>query len=86
MIYRVNLNWTASINKIVEIEAGTKEEALETALDCCIDHASFSKDQSDGSVSYESFIKNQNPDAILWNNPDSVEYMLEDEACAIVLN
>lgn len=69
MIYKVNLNWTASINKIVEIEARTKEEALENALNRSVDHALFNEDRD--------------PAAFSWENPDSIEYFLEEEACFV---
>ena len=70
MIYKVNLNWTASINKIVEMEAGTKEEALESALNRSVDHALFNEDHD--------------PAAFSWENPDSIEYFLEEEACSVL--
>ena len=81
MTYRINLNWTASINKIVEIEAETEEEAREKTISRCVEHASYRRN----TPSEESPMgKNSGDGVILPDNPDSAEYFLEDELCEVI--
>lgn len=81
MIYRINLNWTASVNKIVEVEANSKEEALESILRRCEDHVEY-KRNSPSDDSTPDVIGNDG--LILPTNPDSAEYFLEDELCEVI--
>ena len=81
MTYRINLNWTASINKIVEIEAETEEEAREKAVSRCVEHVSYRRN----TPSEESPMGNNSGDGvILPDNPDSAEYFLEEELCEVI--
>lgn len=84
MTYRVNLCWTASINKTVEIEAETEEEARRKALDRCVEYAFFRKEKSSGAIEYESFIEALDSAAFAWDKPDAVEFFLEEEACEVI--
>ena len=81
MTYRINLNWTASINKIVEVEANSREEALENVLRRCEDHVEY-KRNSPSEDSTPDVVDNDG--AILPTNPDSIEYFLEYELCEVV--
>lgn len=81
MTFRINLNWTASINKIVEIEAETWEEAREKALSRCAEHVSYRRN----TPSEESPMKTSKGDGvILPDNSDSAEYFLEEELCEVI--
>ena len=81
MKYKVNVNWTASVNKIVDVEADSREEALENVLRRCEEHVEY----KGSSPAVDS-----TPDEyglyglILPDNPDTVEYFLEDELCEVV--
>ena len=81
MTFRINLNWTASINKIVEIEAGTEEEARERAIGSCVEHVLYRRN----APSEESSMETSKEDRmILPDNPDSAEYFLEEELCEVI--
>ena len=81
MKYKVNVNWTASVNKIVDVEADSREEALENVLRRCEDHVEYkgsspaedTKPREDGSDGL-----------ILPINPDSVEFFFEEELCEVI--
>ena len=81
MTYRINLNWIASINKIVDIEAGTAEEAFERALDRCVEHLTYQK----STPSDDSTVEMEEEDGVfLPDKPDSAEFFLEEEACGVI--
>ena len=81
MKYKVNVNWTASVNKIVDVEADSREEALENVLRRCEDHMEY----NESSPSVDSTPDEEGSyGLILPNNPDTVEYFLEDELCEVI--
>ena len=81
MNYRINLNWIASINKIVDIEAGTAEEALERALNRCVEHLTYQNNTPSDDSTMEMV---ENDGVILPEEPDSAELFLEEELCEVI--
>ena len=80
MRFRVNVNWTALVNKVVEVEAESREEALEIVLSRCADHVEYKNSPSDKSTMEVV----DGDGLILPKNPDSVEYYLEEELCGVI--
>ena len=82
MTYRVNLSWTAAVNKTVAIEADNPEAALEAALKRCAEHVTY------GNITTPSSNPPKGMDhrdgVILPDNPDCIEYYLEDELCEVI--
>lgn len=74
MKYKVNVNWTASVNKIVGVEADSREEALENVLRRCEEGIEYTGRE----------LTEDSSGKILPLNPDSIEYFLEDELCEVV--
>ena len=81
MKYKVNVNWTASVNKSVEVEANSREEALENVLRRCEDHVEYKRNSPSDNSTVDVV---GNDGLILPKNPDSVEYFLEDELCEVI--
>lgn len=79
MKYKVNVNWTASVNKIVDIEAESKEEARENVLRRCEEYGEYNRIPPSFFPSMERSAGGISP-----NNPDSVVYFLEDELCEVM--
>ena len=80
MRFRVNVNWTASVNKVVEVEAESREEALESVLSKCAEHVEYKNSPSENSTTDVV----DGDGLILPKNPDWVEYFLEEELCGVI--
>lgn len=79
MLFKVNVNWTASVNKIVETEAESREEAREKVLGRCVEYGGYNR-SSPSDVPFDG----KNDGGIYPDNPDSVEYYLEEELCEVI--